>query len=108
MIGRVNSFQDKYSTRKLTQSELIRAIRDDISAEQDATNTYLSHADATDNKIAKKVLVSIANEERVHAGEFERLLTILTKDENKYQMKGAKEVNELLEKKKRKIVKKRK
>jgi len=41
------------------------------------------------------VLIDIANEERVHAGEFARLLTILTGDEDALLEKGAKEVDEM-------------
>ena len=39
------------------------------------------------------MLIDIANEERVHAGEFDRLLSILTGDEDEYLTKGAKEVD---------------
>jgi rubrerythrin len=42
-------------------------------------------------KIAK-VLISIANEERVHIGELTRLLELLA-NEKKYLKDGAKEVN---------------
>jgi uncharacterized protein len=54
---------------------------------------YLSHADATDNALAKAVLIDIANEERVHAGEFARLIAVLTKDEDEFLDKGAREVD---------------
>jgi len=56
---------------------------------------YTAHADATDNQLAKKVLINIANEERVHAGEFQRLLNILLKDEEGFLAQGAEEVNEM-------------
>jgi len=39
--------------------------------------------------------VDIANEERVHAGEFARLLAILTGDEDAFYHKGALEVDTL-------------
>ena len=52
-----------------------------------------AHADATDNPVAKAVLIDIANEERVHAGEFSRLLSILTGDEDEFMKKGAAEVD---------------
>jgi len=39
------------------------------------------------------VLIDIANEERVHAGEFDRLLSILTGDEDEYLTRGTKEVD---------------
>jgi rubrerythrin len=73
--------------------ELVRAIRLDLAAEHEAVHTYLAHADATENPLAKAVLIDIANEERVHAGEFDRLLSILTGDEDEYLTRGAKEVD---------------
>ena len=78
---------------QLTTEELIRAIRLDLAAEHEAVHAYMAHADATDNPVAKAVLIDIANEERVHAGEFARLLAILTGDEDKFLEKGALEVN---------------
>jgi len=89
----VNPFSGKIPDRPLTKEELIRAIRLDLAAEHEATHTYLAHADATENPLAKAVLIDIANEERVHAGEFDRLLSILTGDEDEYLSKGAKEVD---------------
>ncbi len=89
----VNPFSGKIPEQKLTKDELIRAIRLDLAAEHEAVHSYMAHADATDNPVAKAVLIDIANEERVHAGEFARLLTILTGDEDKFLEKGALEVN---------------
>lgn len=91
----VNPFSGKLPERKLNKQELIRAVRLDLAAEEEAVHLYMSHADATDNSLAKKVLIDIANEERVHVGEFARLLQILTGDEDKWLAKGAKEVNKL-------------
>ena len=89
----VNPFSGKIPDRPLTTGELIRAIRLDLAAEHEAVHTYLAHADATENPLAKAVLTDIANEERVHAGEFDRLLSILTGDEDEYLTRGAKEVD---------------
>ena len=49
-------------------------------------------AESTDNKLAVKVLKDIADEERVHVGEFLRLLSELAPDEKKFYAQGAKEV----------------
>jgi len=81
--------------RKMTKEELIRAIRLDINAEEEAVHLYMTHADATDDPLSKKVLIDIANEERVHVGEFQRLLSILAPDEGKLLADGAREVNEM-------------
>jgi len=91
----LNPFSGKLPDRKLTLEELIRAIRLDLSAEEEAVHLYMAHADATDHPLAKKVLVDIANEERVHAGEFAHLLQILTGDEDKWLAEGAQEVDEM-------------
>lgn len=92
-----NPFSGVVPARKLTDSELARALRLDLAAEEEAVHIYEAHADATDNELAKKVLRDIADEERVHAGEFQRLLNILLKDEEQLLNDGAEEVNEMLE-----------
>lgn len=91
----VNPFSGKVPDRKLTEEELIRAIRLNIAAEHEAIHLYMAHAETTDHPLAKKVLVEIANEERVHVGEFERLLEILTGDEDKWVAEGKQEVEEM-------------
>lgn len=91
----VNPFSGMVPSRKLTDSELARALRLDLAAEEEAVHIYEAHADATDNELAKKVLKDIADEERVHAGEFQRLINILLKDEEKLLAKGAEEVDEM-------------
>ncbi|MEN6396429.1 MAG: ferritin family protein [Methanoregula sp.] len=89
-----NPFSGTVPDRKLTDEELIRAIRLDIAGELEAIHGYMAHADATDNVLAKAVLTDIANEERVHAGELIHLLAILT-DEDEYLKKGTLEVDTL-------------
>jgi len=77
---------------KLTERELTRAIRDAIMAEEGAIKQYESVVDATDNEIAKKVIQSIADEEKVHAGELQKLLNDMLPDEEGFLEDGAKEV----------------
>ncbi len=91
----VNPFSGVVSGQKLTDSELLRALRLTLAAEEEAVHLYESIADATDNKLAKAVLHDIANEERVHAGEFQRLINILAPEEEKFLAEGAEEVNEM-------------
>jgi rubrerythrin len=93
----VNPFSGQVPERKLSLRDLVRAIRLDVAAEEEATHLYTAQADATDNALAKKVLEDIANEERVHVGEFQRLIQILTGDEDKWLADGATEVNEMAE-----------
>jgi rubrerythrin len=83
--------------RKLTHEELIRAIRFMVSAEYEAVQMYIQLAESIDHKLAQEVLKDIADEERVHAGEFLRLLKELAPDEEKFYKEGAKEVEEEIE-----------
>ncbi len=97
-----NSFSGLTRERKLTEAELIRAIRFMIAAEYEAIQLYMQLAEATDNELAIEVLKDIADEERVHAGEFLRLLKELAPDEEKFYREGAEEVEEEIEKLKKK------
>jgi len=84
--------------RKLTQEELIRAIRYSIAAEYEAIQLYMQLAESTDNEKAKAVLVDVADEEREHVGEFLRVLRELAPDEEQYYQQGAEEVEALFKK----------
>jgi rubrerythrin len=92
------AFSGLASDRTLTDAELIRAIRFMIAAEYEAVQLYMQLAGSIDNKLAKEVLRDIADEERVHAGEFLRLLHELAPDEAKFYAEGAEEVEEEIEK----------
>lgn len=83
--------------RKMTDSELIRAIMLNIAAELEAVHIYTAHMDATDDVNAKKVLYDIALEELVHAGEFTSLLYRLDPISAQKAEEGFAEVRELLE-----------
>jgi rubrerythrin len=91
-------FSGLAQNKTLTHEELVRAIRFMIAAEYEATQMYMQLAESTDHPLAIKVLTEIANEERVHAGEFLRLLHELSPDEAKFYAEGAKEVEAEMEK----------
>lgn len=91
-------FSGLANDRKLTKTELIRAIRFMIAAEFEATQLYTQLAESTDNKLASAVLKDIADEERVHMGEFLRLLNELAPDEKKFYAQGADEVEVIISK----------
>lgn len=93
-----NSFSGMAANRKLTQEELIRAVRFMIAAEYEAVQLYMQLVDSIEDKLAREVLTDIANEERVHAGEFLRLLKYLASDEEKFYAEGAEEVDEEIKK----------
>ena len=96
-----NPFAGQKSDRKLTDAELVRAIRFMIAAEYEAIQLYQQLAESTDNKLAIEVLEDIADEERVHAGEFLRLLRELAPEEEKFYQEGAGEVEEEISKMKK-------
>lgn len=92
------AFQNPFPglAKPLDLEDLIRALRLDLAAEEEAAFIYTAHADATSNPIAKRVLNDIADEERVHAGEFRRLLQHLASNESEFQLKGYNEVDKIL------------
>lgn len=93
-----NPFSGLHSDRKLTHQELIRAIRFMISAEYEAIQLYEQLAESTDEKLAVDVLKDIADEEKVHAGEFLKLLYELEPKESIFYKEGGNEVIEMIEK----------
>jgi len=86
--------QNVKTLEPLTERELTRAIRDAIIAEEGAINQYETIADSTTDMVARGILQDIADEERVHVGELQRLLTILIPDEQEKLDEGAEEVDE--------------
>ena len=100
------------STYANTIEQVIRMIREAQIAEIDATNMYEKIADAVEylvkynenqivtaripelDKIAS-TMRDIANEEKVHSGELQKLLSLLDKDEDLFYLQGRQEVGEI-------------
>lgn len=93
-----NPFTVLKNDRKLTKDELVRAIRFMIAAEYEAIQLYQQTAESTNNKLAREVLLDIADEEKEHAGEFLRLLRELDANEEKFYQEGYEEVEEIIQK----------
>jgi rubrerythrin len=87
-----NPFSVLKHDRLLTHEELVRAIRFMVAAEYEATQLYEQLADSTDEALAQNVLREIACEEKVHVGEFLRLLKELQPNEEGFYQQGAQEV----------------
>ena len=87
----ISPFVGNLPARKMNNDELIRAIRMDLSAEQEAIHLYTAHAEATDNAVAKRALNEVAGDEKTHSGVFLRLIEALTGDEGEYMLEGASE-----------------
>lgn len=72
--------------------EILRAA---IIAELDAVNLYEQMAALAGDVNIKRVLLDIAREEKTHVGEFQALLLINDKEQQKELDEGKKEVDEL-------------
>lgn len=90
-----NAFSGLASDRKLTHEELVRAIRQMIAAEYEAVQLYTQLADSIDDPFTIKVLNDIADEEKVHAGEFLKLLFKLDPKEASHYKEGFDEIDEM-------------
>lgn len=74
--------------KKLSQPELLQALRVDMAGELEAIIGYEAHAQACEDERVKKVLYHIANEERRHVGELQQLLVMLNPGEGDYLQQG--------------------
>jgi rubrerythrin len=81
--------------RQLSEQELIRAIRVGIKGEIDAIHLYDMIAEATSNEKVSKIMKDVAKEERVHVGEFMRVLQEVFPEEMEDYNKGASEAEEI-------------
>ena len=81
---------------KLTDKQLMQAIRLDIAGELEAIYVYEAHILATDNPAAIKVLSDIRDEEKSHMGELITLMRYLDPEEMVHFLDGEEEVRELL------------
>lgn len=92
-----NPFQGNVN-RKMSNAELMQALRLDIAGELEAIFLYDAHYLATDDPAAKAVLADIRDEEKVHMGELITLMRYLDPKEAALFLDGEGEVKELLEK----------
>lgn len=97
----IDPFPGNVPDRKLTPRELTRAIRQALAAEEEATHLYEAIADATDNPQVAKLMQEVADEERVHKGEFQEALRQLLPDERRLMREGRSEAAEIFNKEKR-------
>lgn len=83
--------------RMMTDDEVIRALRQDIIAENDAISLYEAHIMATTNEAVEAVLQHIVDEEKMHVAELHTLLNYLDADQNLINIKGAKHARALIQ-----------
>ena len=80
---------------KLSEKDLVDALRLAVIAELDAISFYLQVAERAQLEEAKKVFMDVAREEKTHVGEFLELLKRLDPEQAEELRKGAEEVAEL-------------
>ena len=83
--------------RTMTKGELVQAIRVDLASELEAALLYEAHAAATDDEVARTVLLDIANEEKEHMGELPALLQYLDPSEADHFAEGVGEVKDMMD-----------
>jgi rubrerythrin len=82
---------------KMKKEDLDKEIlRSAIIAELDAINLYEQMAEMTENGNLRKLLLDVAREEKTHVGEFQTLLLMQDKEQEKELAEGKKEVKELI------------
>ncbi len=82
---------------KVSKKDLDKEIlRLGMIAELDAVNLYEQLASMTSNSKIRAVFLDIAKEEKTHVGEFQALLLMLDKEQEKELAEGKKEVDEIL------------
>jgi rubrerythrin len=85
-----------FDLQKIDKADLNKEIlRAGIIAELDAINLYEQMASLTTDEDIRKVLLDIAREEKTHVGEFQTLLLILDKEQEKELNSGKEEVRRL-------------
>ena len=73
----------------------LQMLRFAMIAELDAVNIYEQFADITNDERIKEVMLDVANEEKVHVGEFKKLMEEFDKEYEDLELDGEKEVEEM-------------
>jgi hypothetical protein len=82
--------------KPLDPRETARAVRLAIAAENDAVHLYELIADSCGNADVKELLQDIADEEKVHIGELQQLLSILDTKDEKLLEEGREEAEDVV------------
>ena len=72
-----------------------QAVRLALIGELDAINLYVQLADSVKDERVRRVLLDIAEEEKVHVGELMELLKIIDPEQTRALEKAAEEIKEL-------------
>ncbi len=82
--------------RKLTDGELLQALRIDLAGELEAAYLYEAHIQATDNPAAIRVLSDIRDDERAHFAGLITLMRALDPTETEHFLKGQNESGNMI------------
>ena len=94
-----NTIRNVYSpNRKLSPVEILRAIKFSIAAEYEAIQLYQQIMENTNNKNVIKAFAEITEDEKKHVGGLNKLLEILSPEDDKIYQAGAEETLEEIEK----------
>ena len=85
------------SDGKLSPIRMKSALRLSIASEQDATSLYEQIARATDDPQIIKLMIDVANQQKVHAGQFKKLLDARDPDNSVKQQQGQQEARQKTE-----------
>ena len=96
VVSNLRKDPSHYSQLLKSQPDIEVTLRDAIAAEYDAIKLYTQMAESIDNELARKILLSVIDEEKVHAGEFLRVLELLAPEEARQYARGAQEVEDQL------------
>jgi rubrerythrin len=73
-----------------------KLIRESIMEEMQAINDYIERAENCENDVVRKIFLDIAEEERIHFGEFEMLLEAVDPLHEPAEEEGEEEMEEML------------
>jgi rubrerythrin len=90
----MDPFPGRTGTGKLSKVELLAGLRQSLASEEEAVAVYELQAEACEDPLTANMLREIADEERVHIGEFQRMIERLTGDEEEKLTEGAAEVED--------------
>jgi len=94
MLSKIPIHLEKIKAEDIDK-EILRA---GIIAELDAINLYEQMAGLAKKEHIKTILLDIAKEEKTHVGEFQTLLLMEDKEQEKELKKGKEEIKELVNK----------
>jgi len=87
-------FKGNNCEKKLSKDELIRTIRFSIASEFEAIQLYEQIINSTGDEFVKEAIQDITDEEKVHVGEFMKILKILSPKEFDFYKEGEKEIED--------------